>query len=374
MYCIDSVYDNRIKRRRRIDPTRELNYTTTHWDLHKSVYRRVRHILTTFGSSPFQRLMFPDFFVTSLVASCLIYHNEFVAIDRAMWICMDGNGASAVAAGTTAIALLTGFRLNASYGRYADGRRQLGVVNAASRDLASNALMWLTSRTDADRMLLLIKAYSVALTFHLNSKGNHPGLRRSDPDMIERVYAEYRAEMMDVYRNDERHEDLIRACVWFREGSNVPLGIATLMRGIIARNRRGVGGDGGRGSADDALLNRELDMHVQRLVSSLGGCEGLQKTPIPTCFTRHASRLLFVWSNMIPFAIYAACGPLWTLPATIGISYTIMGIEDISVQLEEPFNILPLRQYSDGVYDAADFIASAYADIDSENSADATKG
>jgi hypothetical protein len=46
----------------------------------------------------------------------------------------------------------------------------------------------------------------------------------------------------------------------------------------------------------------------------------------------------------------------------------------ISVQLEEPFNILPLRQYSDGVCDAADFIASAYADIDSENSADATKG
>ena len=328
MYCIDSVYDNRIKRRRRIDPTRELNYTTTHWDRHKSVYRRVKHVLTTFGSSPFQRLMFPDFFVTSLVASCLIYHNEFVAIDRALWICMDANGASAVAAGTTAIALLTGFRLNASYGRYADGRRQLGVVNAASRDLASNALMWLESRTDSDRMLLLIKAYSVALTFHLNSKGNHPGLRRSDPDMIERVYAEFRAEMMDVYRNDQRHEDLIRACVWFREGSNVPLGIATLMRGIIARNKRG-GGDGGRGSADDVILNRELDLHVQRLVSSLGGCEGLQKTPIPTCFTRHASRLLFVWSNMIPFAIYAACGPLWTLPATIGISYTIMGIEDI---------------------------------------------
>jgi putative membrane protein len=99
------------------------------------------------------------------------------------------------------------------------------------------------------------------------------------------------------------------------------------MRGIIARNNNG--GDGRRGGTDDALLNRELDVHVQRLISGLGGCEGLQKTPIPTCFTRHASRLLFVWSNMIPFAIYAACGPLWTIPATIGISYTIMGIEDI---------------------------------------------
>ena len=327
MYCIDSVYDNRIKRRRRIDPTRELNYTTTQWDLHKSVYRRMRHVLTTFGSSPFQRLMFPDFFITSIVAGCLVFHNEFVAIDPNMWICMDANGTSAVAAGTTAIALLTGFRLNASYGRYVEGRRQLGVVNAASRDLASNALMWMMSRSDADRMLYLVKAYSVALTFHLNAKGNHPALRRTDPDMIEKVYAEYRAEMLDVYRDDETHDDLVRACVWFRDGSNVPLGIATLMRGIIARNNNG--GDGRRGGTDDALLNRELDVHVQRLISGLGGCEGLQKTPIPTCFTRHASRLLFVWSNMIPFAIYAACGPLWTIPATIGISYTIMGIEDI---------------------------------------------
>jgi putative membrane protein len=322
MYCIDGVYDGRIKRRRRIDPTRELNYTTTHWDSHKSVYRRIRHVLTTFGASPFQRLMFPDFFVTSIVTSMLIYHNEIVAIDPASMICMDASGTSAVAAGTTAIALLTGFRLNASYGRYADGRRRLGEVNAASRDLAANALMWMTSRRDADRTLLLIKAYSVALTFHLNEKGNHPGLRRSDPDMRERVYAEYRAEMTDVYRNDERFdEDLIRICAWHRDGSNVPLGVATLVRGIIARN--------GRGGADDAFLGREMDAQVRRLVSSLGACEGLLRTPIPTCFTRHASRLLFVWSNMIPFAIYSACGPLWTLPATIGISYTIMGIEDI---------------------------------------------
>lgn len=38
-----------------------------------------------------------------------------------------------------------------------------------------------------------------------------------------------------------------------------------------------------------------------------------------------------------------------------------------SVQLEEPFNILPLRQYSDGVYDGVDFIASAYSGHDTED-------
>jgi len=39
----------------------------------------------------------------------------------------------------------------------------------------------------------------------------------------------------------------------------------------------------------------------------------------------------------------------------------------ISVQLEEPFNILPLRQYSDGVYDSVDFIVSVYPDDDGED-------
>ena len=197
----------------------------------------------------------------------------------------------------------------------------VGAVNTTSRNLATNSLMWVTMPKDRERMLVLIKAFSVALTFHLNKKGNYNGVRRCDPNFDEQMYAEYRAEMGDVFRGSHErddNEDFVRVCAWFRNGDNVPLGVATLMRGIIARNN----------DQKDAL-NRELELHVQKLVSSLGGCERIQKTPIPTCFTRHTSRLLFVWSNMLPFAIYPVCGPLFTLPATIGISYSIMGIEDM---------------------------------------------
>jgi len=284
-------------------------------------------------------------FITSLIAGGLTYYNEFVALgDVAQQISMNSQG---IAAGTTAIALLTGFRLNASYGRYNEGRKMIGGVNTTSRDLATNSLMWVSSEKERDRMLLLIKAYSVALTFYLNRKGNHNGMR-CGPNFDEQVYAEYQAEMRDVFSNDDTNDDFVRVCIWFRNKDNVPLGIASLMRGIIARNDR-----------QDAL-NRELEVQVQKLLACLAGAERIQKTPIPTCFTRHTSRLLFMWSNMMPFAIYPACGPLFTLPMTIGISYTLMGIEDIGVQLEEPFNILPLRQYSDGVHDGVDFIASAY--------------
>ena len=65
-----------------------------------------------------------------------------------------------------------------------------------------------------------------------------------------------------------------------------------------------------------------------------------------------------MWSTLLPFAIYPVCGPLFTLPSTLAITYSILGLEDIGVQIEEPFNILPLRQYSDGVYDGVDFNAN----------------
>ena len=41
-------------------------------------------------------------------------------------------------------------------------------------------------------------------------------------------------------------------------------------------------------------------------------------------------------------------------------SYAILGIADIAVQLEEPFNILPLRQYSEGIYDGINAIEQSY--------------
>ena len=352
IYEFDHFYDKRIKRRRRIDPTRELNYTTQHWERHKSPYRRIKFMMTTFGSSPFQRLLFPDMFITSLIAGGLTYYNEIIATDAASQLLTESGG---FAGATTAVALLTGFRLNASYGRYKDGRKLLSDVNTASRDLASNTMMWIVKKQDRDRMLLLIKAFSVSMTFHLNKKGNHVSIRRCDANFDEQIYAEFYAEMLDVFQ-DEANSNFIKVCNWYRKKSHVPLGITTLMRGIIATNI----------DQKDAL-NRELDIQVGRLVKCVGGCETIQKTPIPTCLTRHTSRLLFVWSNMMPFAIYSSCGPFFTLPATIAISYSIMGIEDIGVQLEEPFNILPLRQLGEGIIGGVDFIESSYLESNSDD-------
>lgn len=347
MFEIDKFYDGRLVRATRKDPTRELNYSPEHWERHKSVWRRVRHVVNTFRSSPFQRLFLPDLFITASIAGGLTYYNEMIAVDAASQLGMQGMG---MVAGTTAIGLLSAFRLNASYGRYNEARKLLS--STIYQNFAGSALMWLESEEKKERMLNLIKAFPVALNFHLNGKGGHHMIRRRQKDFKEQVLAEYHLEMLDIFEN-EGDTDFVRIFNQFREKENVPLYITTTMRKIISQN-----------GSQESIYNRELEEHVQRLVASASGCDRVLKTPIPTCFTRHTSRLLFIWSNLVPFAVYPVCGPLFTLPASVLVAYSIMGIEDIGVQLEEPFNILPMRQYSDGVYASVNAIKTVYNEDD----------
>eukprot|EP00980_Cylindrotheca_fusiformis_P016295 scaffold4841_cov132-Cylindrotheca_fusiformis.AAC.8 len=346
LFTFATTLDHRLVKRNRFSPTRELNYTPKHWDQHKSVHRRTRHMKVLFKSSPFQRLAFPDLFVTASTAIGLTYYNTEIATDYASQILLDG---SAMMGATTAVGLLAAFRLNASYGRYDEGRKFWGEVNNACRDLAGNAMMWIDSPKEKDRMLNLIKAFPVILQFHLNEKGGHYLIDRKQPNYKEQIYAEFYSEIDDIYK-DTSDPDFIQICSNFKNKAHVPLKTASAMRRIISEN----------GAFVDPMYNKEMDEQVGRLVACLGMCERVLRTPIPTCFTRHTSRIFFAWSNLLPFALYAGCGPLGTLPASLLVSYAILGIEDIGVQLEEPFNILPLRQYSEGIYSGVDSIRKGY--------------
>ena len=117
-------------------------------------------------------------------------------------------------------------------------------------------------------------------------------------------------------------------------------------------------------AVDDNIVHpiyiREWENQVQRLCKALYSSERVLKTPLPTGFTRHSSRLLFLWSNCLPLALYPLVGPFGTLPTALLTSYAVLGIEDISVQLEEPFDILPLRQYSDGIIESITSIERGY--------------
>jgi len=346
LFRLDAL--QRIVRRDRTEPTRELNYTPDHWRLHKSPYRKLRHLSNLWYSSPLQRLLFPDLCLVASTAAALTYYKTVT--DNATILFADsvyfGTGSTAIGRYihvyafllTLYLGILAAFRLNASYGRYTEAREIWGELNNASRDLARNALMFL-DHEDADRLCLLTKAFAVATHFHVNAKGGHYHLSHNDPNFERILQTEYYAEMKCMFEEDETNVDLQRIYRAYCRGDHVPLLISQLMANTI-KNAHQV----------DPIYIKQLDDQVVRLVRCLGMCERVLRTPIPTSFSRHTSRLFSLWAFLLPFGLYPSLETA-TLPVSVICAYAVLGIEDIGVQLEEPFNILPLRQYTEGIRD-----------------------
>ena len=85
------------------------------------------------------------------------------------------------------------------------------------------------------------------------------------------------------------------------------------------------------------LLNSMIDV--------LGGCERILKTPIPLAYAIHLKQLLLLYCLALPFQMVRDL--TWgTGPVVALISFTLFGIEEIGIEIENPFghdaNDLPL--------------------------------
>jgi ion channel-forming bestrophin family protein len=84
-----------------------------------------------------------------------------------------------------------------------------------------------------------------------------------------------------------------------------------------------------------------LQEQVTLFVNMAGGCERIQRTPIPSAYTRHTSRFLLTYVLLAPLQLWPALG--WATPAVApAIAFLLLGVENIGVQIEEPFRVLPL--------------------------------
>lgn len=98
-----------------------------------------------------------------------------------------------------------------------------------------------------------------------------------------------------------------------------------------------------------------IEEQLSDLQMSLGTCEKLLRTPIPLGYTRYSVRFLWAWLYLLPFALvdtfYKFGLDTWWEDkpqpvlafATLFICFIFVSIEDIAVQIEEPFSILPLE-------------------------------
>jgi Bestrophin, RFP-TM, chloride channel len=92
-----------------------------------------------------------------------------------------------------------------------------------------------------------------------------------------------------------------------------------------------------------------IDKGLMEMTSAFYTCDRIFTTPIPLMYTRHTARFLLIWLLTVPMALYHEFRKSQTLcvPSIIPLisffnAIFLFGIEELGVQIEEPFSILPL--------------------------------
>ncbi|MDP1821937.1 MAG: bestrophin family ion channel [Archangium sp.] len=215
----------------------------------------------------------------------------------------------------TALGLLLVFRTNQSYDRWWEGRKLWGAMVNTCRNLARSTSIHLAHDPERlRRVLRLTQAFPAAATCVLRQQAWAPvGL---EPDDVEAITSH----------------------------NHMPTAIAQRITFHLEAERKG-------GRLADIVFT-SIDHNNQQLVDIIGACERIHKTPLPFAYVVHLRRALVLYCATLPVALVQSFG--WaTVPIVYGLTYVMLGIEEIGVEIEDPFegddNDLPLERITDGI-------------------------
>jgi putative membrane protein len=83
---------------------------------------------------------------------------------------------------------------------------------------------------------------------------------------------------------------------------------------------------------------RHLEELLAVLVNAQGGCEKIQKTPLPFVYASMIKQLIFVYIASLPIVLCQPHG-WWTPLVVAAVAIGFFGIEEASVETEDPFGL-----------------------------------
>ena len=243
------------------------------------------------------------------IFSCVLFAIVVTFIDR--WYHPIGISERAHTMIGVALGLLLVFRTNAAYDRFWEGRKLWGSIVNASRNLARASVTLLAA---------------------------HPALLRG---LIRHLAAFPYAAMQrlrGVHDLGACNGTLGQGEATLRAAQHVPLALALRISAYL-KEARDLGALG-------EYQHMVLDQNVEELVDLIGACERINNTPIPFAYVVHLRRALILYCATMPLALLPTFG--WgTIPATLVLAYILFGIEEIGVEISDPFgtddNDLPLE-------------------------------
>jgi ion channel-forming bestrophin family protein len=93
------------------------------------------------------------------------------------------------------------------------------------------------------------------------------------------------------------------------------------------------------------MIHLTLEEKLYDLEASFGICNRIFMSPIPPTYTRHTSRVLCLFLFLLPINFAGSkTSPAALLLGVAAITYVLVGIDEIGLEIEYVFPLLPMQQ------------------------------
>jgi putative membrane protein len=221
-----------------------------------------------------------------------------------------------------ALGLLLVFRTNSSYDRYWEGRKMLGMLVNRSRDLARQVVTFV--------------------------EGDDEATRAGQAEIVRHLQLQYALTRMQL----RRERDLGALGGRLTPAERAILEPAACRPNVCAMwITARLAAFASAGQLTEQRL-AAMDANLTAMADALGGAERILKTPIPFAYAQHIKSFLVLFCFSAPFALVETMR--WSTPfASAVLAYALFGIDEIGVEIEEPFgydpNDLPLDRIGETI-------------------------
>ena len=302
------------------------------WERHRDINRYFRSFFGTLGSTVLRRITLPAMLPVAVAVFCRLYIANVGPV-------VDLPALPFTVAGQL-ISLLLVFRTNSSYARFDVGRQHWGTFTNVTRNIIRLAVAYAVPRPQqegdeqlkkqvadaARRVCCLTEAFVWSTKGHLRGGKTVPSADHP-LSYFNNAAPGVRSALKPAGEQGEKDADLILSA------ANMPNANLLLLMDAMRNFIR----------VANVPMQAALEMHsaVKDLCNAMGGSERILRTPIPLSYTRHTSRVLMMFLCLLSVHLAPIMGWL-VVPCMFVLSFMLMGVDELGIEIEEPFAVLPL--------------------------------
>lgn len=204
-----------------------------------------------------------------------------------------------------ALAIFLGFRINASYDRYWEARKQWGTVLVEARNLSRQALSLIAPGQDVRPFVLGLIGFACTMRNQLRG--------RPCTTDTQSLLSEPLRERLTGARS-------------------APTLVLLWLGGWLQERRAA--------RQLEPMLAHKMEMSLDGLSAALGSCERIANTPLPFTYSVILHRSSYLYCMLLPFGLVDTIGLMTPLVVSF-VSYTFFALEALSDEIEEPFGMAP---------------------------------